>query len=319
MIETRHLTHVLALARHRNFGRAAQEIHLTQSALSRSIQTVERRLGVPLFDRSRGGVEPTAFGRLVVERARGITSGLHDLEQEIGQMRGLEIGTLSVAVAPYPSALSGQTAIARLLAAHPRVRCQVQLATYADVASYVAAGRSDVGFAELSDAVDEPDLETEVVITRPASFFCRPDHPLADIGEATLDDLTAYPWVTTRWPRRLATLLPSDLDRAGSRNELTGDFVPAIETNILQGFTELAARSDALLAATATIVEPDLVAQRLVRVAFEAPWFRFHHGFIVRRNRTLPPLAHEFMVLVRSIEAEIDEREGRLLERFTTG
>jgi DNA-binding transcriptional LysR family regulator len=316
MIEARHLVHVLALARHRNFGRAAREVCLTQSALSRSVQSLERQLGVRLFDRGRDGVEPTAFGELVVERARGIAAGLRDLLREIDQLKGLEIGTLSLAVAPYPNALSGQTAIGRLLAAHPGIRCRVQMVNYQRATEMVAAGEIDLGFAELSAALDDPDLATEVVITRPASFFCRPGHPLADRPDTTIEDLVEYPWVLTRLPRRLHVHLPDDVGRAGFWDDLTAEFVPAIETNVLQGFTELATQSDALVAATATIAEADLRAGRLRRISFEEPWFRFHHGFITRRRRTLPPLAEEFMQLVRSIEAELDEREEQLQQRF---
>jgi DNA-binding transcriptional LysR family regulator len=317
MIETRHIAHILALARHRNFSRAAREVYLTQSALSRSIQALERQLGVLLFDRGRDGVEPTAFGELVVRRARRVADDLDDLAREIDEMKGLEIGELHLALAPYSSALSGQTAIARLLAEHPGIHCHIQMTRYQRVTALVVEGEVDVGFAELSLALDRPDLETEVVITRPASFFCRPAHPLVDRADATIEDLVDYPWVVTRLPRRLHMHLPADLGRAGSWDERTGEFVPAIETDVVHGFTELASASDALLAATATIVESDLRARRLVRVAFEAPWLHFHHGFITRRNRTIPPLAHDFMRLVRSIEAELDEREAELWKEFS--
>ena len=56
MIESRHLVHILALAEYQHYGRAAAAVHLTQPALTRSIQAAERSLGVRLFDRSRSGV-----------------------------------------------------------------------------------------------------------------------------------------------------------------------------------------------------------------------------------------------------------------------
>ena len=319
MIESRHLVHVLALARHRNFGRAAQEVYLTQSALTRSIQTLERRLGVRLFDRDRSGVDLTAFGRLVVERARGIATDLRDLESDIDQMKNLEIGNLYVAMAPYPSALSGQAAVGRLLASHPSIRCRIRVTRYEQVIASVAEGSSDVGFAELSTAVENPELEAEAVVTRPASFFCRPGHPLAERMGVALEDLTSYPWVTTRMPRRMGAFLPADLGRAGSWHPVSGEFVPAIETDVVHGFTSLAMESDALLGAAATIVVSDLEAGRLRRVPFAAPWLRFQAGFITRRSRTLPPIAEEFKRLVRSIEAELDEQEEELQARFAPG
>jgi len=62
MIELRHLAHALALAEHRNFARAAKALHMSQSALTRNIETLEERMGLSLFERMRSGVEPTDAG-----------------------------------------------------------------------------------------------------------------------------------------------------------------------------------------------------------------------------------------------------------------
>jgi DNA-binding transcriptional LysR family regulator len=63
-MDLKNFRHALALAEAGNFVRAAQLVHLTQSALSRSIQALERDLGVQLFDRISGGIKPTAAGKL---------------------------------------------------------------------------------------------------------------------------------------------------------------------------------------------------------------------------------------------------------------
>lgn len=317
MIETRHLAHVLALARHRHFGRAAQEVFLTQSALSRSIQSLERQLGAPLFDRSRDGVEPTAFGELVVRYARSVTSDLHELAREVELMKGLEVGTLLVGLAPYPNALSGQTAIARLLAVHPRIHCRVRVTRFGRITDAVATGDLDLGLAEIHDAADRPELETELVVTRPVSFFCRPNHDLADRHGLTMDDLVRYPWATTRAPRRTNAFIPRDAGRAGFWDQRTGEFVPAIETDIMAGVAVLAAASDALMIGATTAVEDELASGKLRRVRYEAPWLRFNYGFIGRRRRTLPPLVEEFKRLVRTIEADLDTHESELLATYS--
>jgi DNA-binding transcriptional LysR family regulator len=107
--------------------------------------------------------------------------------------------------------------------------------------------------------------------------------------------------------------LPRDTGRAGFWDDRTGEFVPAIETDIMAGVGELAAISDALMVGTTTFAENELASGRLRRVRFEAPWLRFNYGFITRRHRTLPPLVEEFKRLVRSIETELDARETELL------
>ena len=67
-IDIRLLRQVLALSKHRNFARAAESLHISQPALSRSIAGLEQSLGVQLFERTPGGVEPTICGQAVIER-----------------------------------------------------------------------------------------------------------------------------------------------------------------------------------------------------------------------------------------------------------
>ena len=151
MIPTQKLHHVVVLADQRNYRRAADILHLTQPALSRSITSIERTLGVRLFDRGRGGVKPTGLGKLFVERARTIVSAIAELEHEIDLAKGLRAGTLEVSLARYPSALSVQRAVARLLATYPEIQCRVRVAGFHEVADDVAQGRCD-----LDDVVDYP-------------------------------------------------------------------------------------------------------------------------------------------------------------------
>ena len=69
-IELRHLRHALALAEHGNFARAAEALHLSQPALTRSLQALEAQVGEQLFDRSHREVTPTTMGELLLQHAR---------------------------------------------------------------------------------------------------------------------------------------------------------------------------------------------------------------------------------------------------------
>jgi len=101
-LDLRQLRHVLALDRHRNFGRAAEAIGLTQPALSRSLQALEDEIGARLFDRDRSHVAPTAVGERLIERARLLVNQARDIEQDLKQMLGLEVGLLRIGAGPYP-------------------------------------------------------------------------------------------------------------------------------------------------------------------------------------------------------------------------
>ena len=69
-VDLKRLAHLLALADECHFARASKRVHLSQPAFSRSIQAIERDLGLQLFDRAAGDVKPTPAGAFVIERAR---------------------------------------------------------------------------------------------------------------------------------------------------------------------------------------------------------------------------------------------------------
>ena len=105
-IDLRLLGHAVALAHHRSYARAAKTLHVSQPTLSRGITGLEQSLGVRLFDRGRGGVVATSFGRLLLERGAALLAGEVALRREIQQLAGLEAGELVVGAGPFSAAIS---------------------------------------------------------------------------------------------------------------------------------------------------------------------------------------------------------------------
>ena len=130
MITSRDLTRVVALADHGHFGRAAKALGITQPALSRSMEDLERRLGAKVFDRGRWGLAPTEAGELIIARGRLILQQSRDLQDEIDRLHGLEAGRLEITLGPYAAELSGHQSVARMLAKHDHIRCRVRVSDW---------------------------------------------------------------------------------------------------------------------------------------------------------------------------------------------
>src|SRR5664279_5863453 len=88
--EIRLLRYALALARDRNFARAARSLKITQLGLSRSIQSLERLAGVQIFDRGSRTVEVTDAGAVFLEYAREVMSHSSDLSRQMDLLKGLD-------------------------------------------------------------------------------------------------------------------------------------------------------------------------------------------------------------------------------------
>lgn len=103
MLQLRSLNHLLVLSRRLNFARAAEDLGLSQSALSRSIQLLETQLGMRLFDRGRAGVTLTPQGRAAVERAAVLLADAEDMERQLVLSASAEAGRIRFGMAPMPA------------------------------------------------------------------------------------------------------------------------------------------------------------------------------------------------------------------------
>ena len=114
-MELRHLEHFVAVAEARNFTRAAERLHIVQSAVSASIRTLERDLQAELFNRTTQRVELTDAGAMLLPQARRILAEVQTARELVADVRGGLRGTLTIGTM---EALSGGALdIPRLLAA----------------------------------------------------------------------------------------------------------------------------------------------------------------------------------------------------------
>jgi DNA-binding transcriptional LysR family regulator len=310
MFELRLLRHALALARYRNFARAAEALHLTQPSLSRSIAVLESDLGVRLFDRSKSGVRPTTYGELLLQRGAALVGGEEELRREIQLLAGLETGTLCIGAAPYPSEISVADATGRLLNRHPNLNIEVLCSDPDEIARRVLAGQFDVGIGNHRAVADTPRLRFDPLPQHRIYIACRPGHPLAGRRDLTRDDVLRYPMATTVLPGPQGAAAATG-GRAGRLDPSSGLFMPAVHVNSLSIACRIAGGSDALFPATAAMLEPEIAAGRLVALDFAAPETRTEYGIITLTDRTLAPVTLAFLDLLREVESEVAAAEAK--------
>jgi DNA-binding transcriptional LysR family regulator len=313
------LRQVIALAAVGNFRRAAGALRISQPALSKAIQALEKELGVRLFDRQSRAVTPTEFGDRVVRYGKRLLEAEKDLLHDLALIAGLETGRVNVALGPYPSVVSGYAAAARLGREHPRVAIGLRVSNWRNVTKAVADRRVDLGIAELTDALGNESLATEDLGAHRARFFCRPGHPILRRKQIQFADLLAFPWATTRIPPRIAAAFPRPLGRAGSIDLATGDLVPAIELDVPMQIAAFTRGTDALALGTFAMVEQELRSGALAIVPTAKIDIRARYGFIWLEHRSLSPAAIAFMQAAREEERDFVAREALLAAAFEPG
>lgn len=307
---------VIALAAIGNFRRAATALKISQPALSKAIQGLEKELGVRLFDRQPRAVTLTEFGERVVRYGKGLLEAEEDLLHDLMLIGGLETGRVNVALGPYPSVISGYVGAARLCREHPKVAIGIRVSNWRDVTKAVGDRRVDLGIAELTDALGNESLATEELGAHRARFFCRPEHPILRRRRIRLEDVLDFPWATTRIPPRVATVFPRPPGRAGSIDPDTGDLVPAVELDVPMHVAAFARGTDVLAVGTFAMVEHELRSGALDIVPTANIEFHARYGFIWLRHRSLAPATSAYMQAVRDEERAYVAREAKLAAEF---
>ena len=315
-IDIRLLRQVLALGKHRNFARAAESLHISQPALSRSIAGLEQSLGVRLFDRTPAGVEPTICGQTVIDRGHDILNKEKELRREIFLIQGIEVGELSIGAEPFPFEISVSHAVAKLITWYPKLQVRIDKGSPPAIVNRVMTGDIDIGVADTRHCEDFARLTVELLPEHAVACCCRRGHPLAGRRSLSLEDLLDFPIVGTVMPPALADLL-SRSHAAGRVNEDTKNFHPAITVDSLFAARNIALGCDALLPITPGCIARELESGDLEILDFTAPWMDHQYGFISRKDRTHSPVAMEFMARMREVEKESIELETRLFAAYS--
>ena len=316
-IDLRLLKHAQALAEHGSFNRAANALNIAQPTLSRGIKELETRVGLPLFNRSRSGIEPTDFGRVFLQHAVEVMAEVSNLEREVALAKGLEAGEVSIGLGPYAAEALAPTCVARFAAAHPAVRLRILMDDPAVVARLLRERAIDLGVAEASILDADEDFEVVAKLAPLAGYVVvRAEHPLVAKTHIDLSDLLQYPFaqVVMLPVRLLKPILAARQSAMASEANPVPPF-PAIECPTLRLASSIVASSNAFTFATLGMVRAELDQGLLVPV-YRAPWLRTDWSIIRLRKRTMSPAMIAFAAEIGRTHADVARKEEVLSKQW---
>src|SRR5436305_9659603 len=204
MVDARRLRVLCEVARHGSFSAAAQSLGYTQPAISRQIATLEAETGIALVRRKPQGVVLTDAGRLLVARGEPILAALGDLERELGELAGLEGGSLRLASFASAAASIVPVAIACFRKRYPAVELSVVMADPVHSLPRLRAGELDLilshdpaglGAEGASRFGDTSGLDCVHLFDDPMYVAMRSDHPLAGAASLGLGMFAGEAWM----------------------------------------------------------------------------------------------------------------------------
>jgi DNA-binding transcriptional LysR family regulator len=140
--------HFLAVIDMKSFSKAAEAVHLSPPALSRSLQTLEDELGIPLFDRRNGIIAPSGYSAPIVAKVRRLLSDARAVEESIERIKGLEEGEIRIGFGPYAAAASLNAVICKVIQEYPNLKIHINLSNPGVLLDLMKQDRLDLVIAD---------------------------------------------------------------------------------------------------------------------------------------------------------------------------
>ncbi len=194
-ITLRQIRYFLAAAETGQFSAAADQVHVTQTAITSAIKELESIVGVDLFERHHAsGVSLTSDGQRFMQHALAITSAVNGAMSSPGVVPKQVKGRVDLLLTPTMFAYYAVPALARFKAAQPHIELTVTECSRIELEERVATGKSDIGMIWLNSLENITELDAIGLIRSRRQLWLCADHPLLKRRQISLNDVAELPY-----------------------------------------------------------------------------------------------------------------------------
>jgi DNA-binding transcriptional LysR family regulator len=183
-----------SIARRGNFSAVAEDLFMSQSAVSQQIQALERRYGVVLFDRGSKGATLTEPGRILFEKAQKILDIEDEINHEFDDLRGLRGGELHVGASTTVGNYVMPFYLGEFKKRYPDVKVSLIVENTRIIEEQLVSGMFQLAVVE--HEVQNPSLTKEPIERDELILFVSPGHPWAQRDSVTKEELMEEPFIT---------------------------------------------------------------------------------------------------------------------------
>ncbi|WP_251554653.1 LysR family transcriptional regulator [Neobacillus muris] len=186
-MELRQLQLFSEVAKHKSITKAAETMHISQPALSKSIMALEEELGMTLIIRTNRTSEVTDAGKVVVEYAQKMSGLMDEMKSTLNDMTNLTRGQINIGLPPFIGSLFFPRVMAKFHHTFPNVKLNITEYGGARVVKSVEEGEFELGVAVLP--IDEKEFDVYPIVEEEMKLLVYKDHPLAKRNLVNIEEL----------------------------------------------------------------------------------------------------------------------------------
>lgn len=284
----------VAVAENRSMAKAAERLAVSRPVISRTVGDLERMLGVPLFDRTPYGVEPTAYGEALLRHSIAVFDGLRQSVEEIHFLANPERGRLRVGFSEVPAAGLVPAAIDRLAQRFPRIGVETQQGNVPTVVEHLKARRCELAVVRLEG--DDPEVTAEPLYREQLFVVAGSSSRWARQRRLALRDLLNEPWILSR--REVLPGGPAWNAFSAARLGLPGATIISDSMNLRHGLLKTG-RYLTLIPGSALFFGPRHPHVHVLPIAL-SQW-TLPTSVVFLKGRTISPIGEAFIATLREL------------------
>ena len=290
-ITMRQLKVFQAVASHLSYTKAAEDLHLTQPAVSMQIKQLEDTLGLPLFEQLGKRIYITAAGQEMLHYSRTILRQLEEIDEVFTQLRGIEGGTLRLA-APGTANQFVTGFLAEFNRRYPLINYSFKIANRKGLLEQLDNNESDLVI--MGKPPDNAELISEQFMDNPLVLIAPPDHPLIARKNIKLKELMNNKFVLREQDSgtRIA------MERFFQEHSITLQSTMEMASN--EALKQAVAAGLGLGLVSIHTLEMELALQRLAILSVQAFPIMRHWYIVYRKGKRLAPVSEAFKAFVLS-------------------
>ena len=235
-MDTTNLQTFIVAAERESFSLAAEQLYLTQPAVSKRVATLEGELGATLFDRIGRRISLTEAGRELLPRARAILREIEDSRRLISNLSGRVGGRLSIGTSHHIGLHRLPPVLRQFSKAYPAVELELQFMDSEDACRAVLAGDLELGIVTLP-LTPLADLHSEQIWPDPLDVVVSREHPLADQSRINFAKLAEHPAILPSSGTYTRQLLEQSVNEVGGKLKagMTSNYLETIKMMVSVG------------------------------------------------------------------------------------
>ena len=293
MIDIKRLRHLLAVNTYPTVQAAADSLHITQSALTKSIARFEDELEAPLFDRKGHRLALTELGRHLVKRGEDLIHQVHMLEEEVALWKGLGTGEINIGVDPAAEFGLLPEVLETFVPAHPGILISLRSGHTETLLPALLSGELHFMIADSEVAQDNNQLDIRELVVSPLAAAIRPGHPLTDYEKPIPAQVSPYPRIGAATAPRFDRWQNERVQHKGGK--------PISRSLVSDNYgmlVNLAEKSDAIVFGPLNLLKSYEREGRLHVVPWPLEGPNTQTSLIRMKERHLPPAAERLIELV---------------------